>query len=416
MKKGFTLIELLAVMVVLIIIALIIFPVVLNIIKKARIGAEKDSVKGIYNAIELYLVNNELTDDLLDKVGYKGQKPNSIEYSISYDQRSIFLKAIFGKNCYIKLDDEVKHYENLDDCLLPVYTTNLIKNFNINKENSEKVTDPNDDTRYYKDAVITNINDKFIFQGKDPSNYLVFGKACFRIVNYNKNEIEIIYDGNKDALTTNPCMHQYNGSVGLISSWGNIGESIFGTNNDWSNSNIKTMFDGLINDDTINSDNNIVIGDTNTGTINLSKTEKDFLNKGTFSINDLSEEEVGINSTIDEIKALENELTYDNYIGLLSISEYLRGSSSSNCTYLGETEECKSLNYLNKVYGSWTMNKIINNNINDNGVHHYPYVGYFYSAQTTFKIRPVLYLKGDTLLYGQGTYLNPYRLTKSLLN
>ena len=61
-KKGFTLIELVAVLVIMAIIALIVTPLVMNIIRKARISADKRSVDAYGRSIELaiagYLMDN----------------------------------------------------------------------------------------------------------------------------------------------------------------------------------------------------------------------------------------------------------------------------------------------------------------------------------------------------------------------
>ena len=56
-KKGFTLIELLAVIVILAILALIITPVVSNIIKNAKRGANARSVEGHIKNVELAMMN-----------------------------------------------------------------------------------------------------------------------------------------------------------------------------------------------------------------------------------------------------------------------------------------------------------------------------------------------------------------------
>ena len=69
-KKGFTLIELIAVLVILAILALIVTPLVLNIIKKARTAADKRSIDAYGRSIEL-----AIADYLLDK----GEFPTSIE-------------------------------------------------------------------------------------------------------------------------------------------------------------------------------------------------------------------------------------------------------------------------------------------------------------------------------------------------
>ena len=52
-KKAFTLIELIAVLVIMAIIALIVTPLVMNIIRKARISADKRSIDAYGRSIEL---------------------------------------------------------------------------------------------------------------------------------------------------------------------------------------------------------------------------------------------------------------------------------------------------------------------------------------------------------------------------
>ena len=61
-KKGFTLIELLAVIVILSVIAIITIPMILNVIEDSRKSAYKDSVLSAFNAIEYYVVDNNLGD------------------------------------------------------------------------------------------------------------------------------------------------------------------------------------------------------------------------------------------------------------------------------------------------------------------------------------------------------------------
>ena len=56
-KKGFTLIELIAVLVIMAIIALIVTPLVMNIIRKARISADKRSIDAYGRSIEIASMN-----------------------------------------------------------------------------------------------------------------------------------------------------------------------------------------------------------------------------------------------------------------------------------------------------------------------------------------------------------------------
>ena len=75
-KKAFTLIELIAVLVILAILALIVTPLVMNIIRKARISADKRSIDAYGRSIELAIASY-----LLDE----GKYPTSInELNIEY--------------------------------------------------------------------------------------------------------------------------------------------------------------------------------------------------------------------------------------------------------------------------------------------------------------------------------------------
>ena len=80
-KKGFTLIELIAVLVIMAIIALIATPLVMNIIRKARIAADKRSIDAYGRSIEL-----AITGYLLDN----GKFPTSVgELTIEYSGNKV---------------------------------------------------------------------------------------------------------------------------------------------------------------------------------------------------------------------------------------------------------------------------------------------------------------------------------------
>lgn len=61
-SKGFTLIELLAVIVILAIIALIATPIILNIIKKVRVGAAQSSAYSLRDTAKLYFSTELMLD------------------------------------------------------------------------------------------------------------------------------------------------------------------------------------------------------------------------------------------------------------------------------------------------------------------------------------------------------------------
>ena len=76
-KKGFTLIELIAVLVIMAILALIVTPLVMSIIRKAKISADKRSIDAYGRSIELaiasYLLDNGAFPQSIDQL--------TIEYS-----------------------------------------------------------------------------------------------------------------------------------------------------------------------------------------------------------------------------------------------------------------------------------------------------------------------------------------------
>ena len=90
-KKGFTLIELLAVIVVLAVIALIATPIVLNLVKTAKIGAAEQSVTGYVKAIENTIIKDMIDDKNISDGTYKydslevdvsGKRPTSGKYTV----------------------------------------------------------------------------------------------------------------------------------------------------------------------------------------------------------------------------------------------------------------------------------------------------------------------------------------------
>ena len=90
-KKGFTLIELLAVIVVLAVIALIATPIVLNLVKTAKIGSAEQSITGYVKAVENTIIKDMINNKEVSDGTYKynsieadisGKRPTSGEYIV----------------------------------------------------------------------------------------------------------------------------------------------------------------------------------------------------------------------------------------------------------------------------------------------------------------------------------------------
>ncbi len=95
-KRGFTLIELIAVLVIMAILALIVTPLVMNIIRKARISADKRSIDAYGRSIELaiagYLLDNGKFPTSIDQltIEYSGNKVECSTTQLNSDS-SVYL-------------------------------------------------------------------------------------------------------------------------------------------------------------------------------------------------------------------------------------------------------------------------------------------------------------------------------------
>lgn len=118
-SKGFTLIELIAVLVIMAIIALIVTPLVMNLIRKARAAADRRSVDAYGRSVEIamagYLLDyGEFPDsfsDIAASVEYSGAEITCADVQITSDY------AVHVSECQVdgrdvKIDDEWYEYNN----------------------------------------------------------------------------------------------------------------------------------------------------------------------------------------------------------------------------------------------------------------------------------------------------------------
>ena len=119
--KAFTLVELIAVLVILAIISLILTPVVLNTVKKAKDSANKRSVDAYGRSIELaiytYILENKKDPKGIDdlEIEYTGNKVSCEESIINQDNTIYLSKCLIG-NKYVEdksTADGYYHYGNL---------------------------------------------------------------------------------------------------------------------------------------------------------------------------------------------------------------------------------------------------------------------------------------------------------------
>lgn len=119
--KAFTLVELIAVLVILAIISLILTPVVLNTVKKAKDSANKRSVDAYGRSIELaiytYILENKKAPKGIEdlEIEYTGNEVSCEESIINQDNTIYLSKCLIG-NKYVEdksTNDGYYHYGNL---------------------------------------------------------------------------------------------------------------------------------------------------------------------------------------------------------------------------------------------------------------------------------------------------------------
>ena len=123
-KKGFTLIELLAVLVVLAILALITIPLVIGIIKNARVKSHKRSVeayaRSVENAVGVYLLTNTKTDYSMIGSLYNKDNQKIDSINIEYTGQPVTCNSLTVSNiglitlkgCQVASSDKMYKYEN----------------------------------------------------------------------------------------------------------------------------------------------------------------------------------------------------------------------------------------------------------------------------------------------------------------
>ena len=141
-NKAFTLIELIAVLVILAIISLIVAPLILNIIRRAKDVANKRSVDGYGRAVEYAMASYQLEHlaypDTFDKleIEYKGNKVECKTSRINPDY-SIYLSECKVNGRLVKDDKEVDGYYHYG--MLKMTNQEYVDTYGKNLEDALKV-------------------------------------------------------------------------------------------------------------------------------------------------------------------------------------------------------------------------------------------------------------------------------------
>lgn len=349
-KEGFTLVELLAVVVIIGITYLIIFPSVTSFIDKSKEKSYNIQVDLIEKASKKWVVDN--TDELLKKDPYH---LNNINLTLTTLKKEGYLQDMFienpknkkimtgcvvvsyqsnknqyeytyedGKDTYSKKDTkENKRAEEMAGCnnkkgYIYTYLTN---NNTLEKTGGNKNSEGEDITLdkiftdtliSKKDSGLVNLGNEYFFQGLNPTNYVKIDgyDTIWNVLSINTSDktIKLV----ASAKTMNSTF---------------LASSSFNANSYESSSDLKTTLESKINE----LSSNIIKNDVN------------------FNVGGITD----ISKGYDIISSEESNNIFTGKIGIITASEYLKTKNENGNTYLSPTNSGTV----------WTMNFSNNNHV-----------------------------------------------------
>ena len=348
-KDGFTLVELLAVVVIIGITYLIIFPSVTSFIDKSKEKSYNIQVDLIEKASKKWVIDN--TDELLKKDPYH---LNNINLTLTTLKKEGYLQDMFienpknkkimtgcvvvsyqsnknqyeytyedGKDTYSKKDTkENKRAEEMAGCNNKkgyIYTY-LSNNNTLEKTGGNKNSKGEDITldKIFADTLISktdsglvNLGNEYFFQGLNPTNYVKIDgyDTIWNVLSINTSDktIKLVASGKTMNSTF-------------------LASSSFNANSYESSSDLKTTLESKINE----LSSNIIKNDVN------------------FNVGGITD----ISKGYDIISSEESNNIFTGKIGIITASEYLKTKNENGNTYLSPTSVTV-----------WTMNFSNNNHV-----------------------------------------------------
>lgn len=349
-KEGFTLVELLAVVVIIGITYLIIFPSVTSFIDKSKEKSYNIQVDLIEKASKKWVVDN--TDELLKKDPYH---LNNINLTLTTLKKEGYLQDMFienpknkkimtgcvvvsyqsnknqyeytyedGKDTYSKDDTmENKRAEEMAGCNNKKgYIYTYFKNNNKLEKTSGNKNSNGDDIKLSeifadtliskKDSGLVNLGNEYFFQGLNPTNYVKIDgyDTIWNVLSINTSDKTIKLVASAKTINSNF-----------------LASSSFNANSYESSSDLKTTLESKINE----LSSNIIKNDVN------------------FNVGGITD----ISKGYDIISSEESNNIFTGKIGIITASEYLKTKNENGNTYLSPTNSGTV----------WTMNFSNNNHV-----------------------------------------------------
>ena len=186
--KGFTLIELIAVLVILVILALIVTPLVLNVIRKAKDSANRRSVDAYGKSVELalakYILDSGDTPNDLNglTVEYTGNEVKCNVKKIT-ENGSIYLSECSVNGVKVKDKSTEDGYYHYGELIIPTATETLLSK--ANDVSITTYTEGNTHEMYtftHPATTQTEALTDYRYIGNDPYNYVTFNNELWRII------------------------------------------------------------------------------------------------------------------------------------------------------------------------------------------------------------------------------------------
>ena len=255
---------------------------------------------------------------------------------------------------------------------------------------------------------------RYIYRGGTPNNYITFNEenAGWRILSVEADgTIKIIRDqsiGNKAFDSKGYRDNTSNGAGGTYCAGSSYGCNAWAKNDNFVNGSLTgtvlkdAELNTYLNNDYYNS---------------LTEAAKEQITTGTFKIGEVAYNDTNLGNAVTK----ENATTWNGNIALATASEYVRTSnnsvcisvskyySNSNCYNNGSTHNwlTKIMNSSSSKY-SWLLSPRSGISSVVFRVHSDGHLLFYNAYYTTPGVAPVLYLKSDIQLSGEGTAANPY--------
>ncbi len=222
-------------------------------------------------------------------------------------------------------------------------------------------------------------DEEYIFKGEDVKNYIKFNDKLWRIIKVDaEGDVKVVMVDN------------WNQTIQWDSAYNSKEESEVGITTDYLQTDIrKSLKNYYLKTFSAAQKSRIVAKN---------------LCVGGYNINEDDYESIGPKVSVD---AECNEIKENEYIGLLSVSDYVRASNDEKCTNVF-SNECKNKNYLcSDEISTWTINRLTNST---SKVFYIEGEINYTKANNMKRINPVIYLRNVIVSGGKGTKTNPYKL------